>query len=206
MAWFNAQTSGVAMDSSNFCKKCAHAKTCQVPCRPVLEDVTIRSGAPVMEKKNGGAIIVFPQKNQRRFSEMPLDWDPEDIEDKKQDTQETLDFHPERDRAAVFFKRFFQRKDYETIAGELGISIELCRSHYAQSKKQILKILTYLDRQRFAVASFTEMRNRLPKEKILFLMVRVWGLTVPEIKKFWPEKISKSQVHRAVKKVQKQIT
>lgn len=187
-----------------FCDRCKKKKSCEKPCR-FVELIVKGEDTPVMERYEHDLIICFAQARKlSRFSEINcLDEKSFDENVTYLEPEEELEMSPERDIAAVFFKRFFEKKDYDTIAGELGITVKACWDHYFEAKKQAMRILKHLDKKVNVFENMTRIKDRLPKEQVWFLMSRVWGLSAPDIQDLWPEKMSLDTIETGVRDVAK---
>lgn len=195
-----------------FCTKCKNHKTCSAPCWPVEQALRQAEISSVMEVVlNENEIMIYPQKRQRRFSEMAehvvdnfADPDavayPELIEQAADVELPILNM--KKIRAKVFYKHFFQQKDYQTIADELQITVETARSHFKDGKRWITKILGYLDTQRFAAKVGNDFRNQLEPAQVWFIMSRLMGLSIPDIQKLTPRKYHRSHIERKIGQVQ----
>ena len=191
----------ITNEKSGFCGKCKLRVGCDQMCRPVEQALFRAELSPLMEVSyNDREVVCYPQKRQVRFSEMDH-FNPDRIVDPgilEEAAEREIPAKPERNRAAVFYKRFFQQKEYQDIADECHITVETARSHYAQAKEWIERIMGYLDRQRFAMNASVEYQNRLEPAQVWFLMARAWGLSIPDIQRLWLKKYGTDYIHKKI--------
>jgi hypothetical protein len=194
-----------------FCIKCKNYKSCAAPCRPVEQAMRAAEKSSVMEKVvNENEIIMYPQWKQRRFSEIAAHVvesfvDPDALADQgviENAALVELPMDMKKIRAAVFYKRFFQQKEYQTIADELHMSVENARTHYSDGKRWITKILVHLDTQRYAAKVSNNLENQLEPAQVWFLMSRLLGLSIPDIQKLTPRKYGAKYIQKRIAQVQ----
>lgn len=65
------------------------------------------------------------------------------------------------------------------------------------------EFVSALMRQEKTMEALGEQKNRLPKERVWFVMTQVWGLTIPEVQAIWPKHYSKNYISRLIGETKK---
>jgi hypothetical protein len=202
---------------NKYCDGCRNKKTCKSPCRPVDEYINQDSKRAFIEKHFPKMIVTFPTSapgaragefrgcdlHDKSFSEDGYVTNkPFDVNQVVDTVPDDFDDFPKLERqlqSKVFYKVFFERKDYETVALELDIKESDVSKMYFVAKKAIIKIVEYLDARK--AASRFMSHSKLQKEQVWFILVNVFGLSAKDICELWPTKVGVEWVQRNVRNV-----
>ena len=137
-----------------YCTKCKQYGDCTKVCRPVEESLNRLSSRPFIEKwakGDNGAPFIYSYPTTRkeyRFSDIDFDVDevaepvPEEI------PEEEIPYKPNKLMTSrIFYKRFFERKNYKVIAEEEGSTPEKIRGNYYEAKQTLDKIVKRMDQK-----------------------------------------------------------
>jgi hypothetical protein len=171
------------------CSKCKNYPNCKQICRPVEELLNKLSSKPFIEKwakGDNGAPIIYSYPTSRkeyRFSDLK-DFDIEEVSSPEPEPEPI----PEEEKvyepanlvsSRVFYKRFFERKEYKEIAKEENSTPEKVRGSYFVAKKSLDRIVKVMDRKEKAGKMMA--RCSFGNDEKWFIANKIIGLPIGEI-------------------------
>jgi hypothetical protein len=127
-----------------------------------------------MERHQADKIVCYPQRNEIHFSELE-NTDVDDLSDLF--PWSSADYR--LTKTVVFVERFFNKTSCRELADRFGVKENTIITMFAQTVKQLLRIIRILDARREGLKAMKP--GKFTEDQKYFLLVAVFGFSQAEV-------------------------